>query len=456
MAGLEERLSKLESIIHRLFCCDNSQFTGPQGPQGPMGIPGPQGPAGADGAIMFENLNWMGAWTSGVSYSQFDAVSYNGSSYFLNCEDNGGAENESPIDNPNCWVLLANAGATGPQGIQGLIGNDGSNSGRWKLSGLGTPSSDPGLTWFTVDSMDLGSLSRIMVSGDDVNGVPYTDWWQALYNFVQDYEPLVFIQITELGSNNVLGIYRLGPAKPPIPADITMHPFWVELGLDPLYVGNTTLNANATYTISWSLHGGVNSTTAPKTEGTITPVHQTGPYPTLEYDFNNLQPQPINTGGTTYFAALPEPTFIGQTLIVRGLIGEGLDYNKSAGVISHDGSSIISLNSTLTDNFTIFPQSCHRFTWSGTYWISESIEGLPPLFNDFKVVDEAYNIVETTMDVISTYPTAAYLNATYPSGSYPRGIKIYCPYTPGGPKVFTKISEGGGGIWASYPYTPVI
>ena len=28
MAGLEERLTKLESILHRLFCCDTNQFTG--------------------------------------------------------------------------------------------------------------------------------------------------------------------------------------------------------------------------------------------------------------------------------------------------------------------------------------------------------------------------------------------------------------------------------------------
>lgn len=452
MAGLEERLSKLESIIHRLFCCDNSQFTGSQGPQGPMGENGEPGPPGVPGAIIFQNLNWTGAWVSGGAYAQFDVVSYNGSSYFLNCEDTGGFENETPPDN-SCWVLLANAGATGPQGPTGGFGNDGSNSGRWKLGGIGESELDPGDTWFTVDSMDLSTLSRIIVSGYDINSTPYINWWQALHDFVQDYNPLAFIQITEVGSNDIIGIYKIAVKLPS--TDITIHAGWVDIGLDPIYVGNTTMNQNSTYTISWSLHGGVNAGNTPLTEGTITPVHQTGPYPTLEYDFNNLEPQPIS-GGTTYFAALPEPTFIGQTLVVRALVGESLDYTKSAGIISHDGSPIIYINFSLIDNFTIFLQCVHRFTWSGTFWVAEDIQGQVTLFNDFKLQDAGYNIVETTLDTSSSYPTKAYLNATYPLNFFPRGIKIYCPNVPGGPRVFTKISEAAGGEWASYPYTPVI
>ena len=461
MAGLEERLSKLESILHRLFCCDTNQFTGPQGPQGPQGEDGEdgiQGPPGVDGLITFQNLNWMGEFTPCVIYNQFDAVSYLGSSYFLNCESSATFECETPTDNV-CWILLANAGATGPQGptgLTGVSGNDGSNSGRWKFKTVSIPVTDPGSTYFMTDNINLNTLTRIHVSFDDINSTDYEAWWKALYDFGVDYPgSLFFIQITEVGSNNIIGIYQVEYKAPSF--SMTLYPNYISIGLDPMYVSNSVFTPNKNYTVSWSIHGGVNGGIAPKTEGTVTPAFIPGPYPILEYDYNNLNPQPVTTPGTQYFAALPTPLFIGQTLVVRALVGLSLDYTKSAGVISHNGSPIIFVNKALTDNFTIYPQSCMRFTWSGTYWISENIEGSPNLFNDFKLADSFYNIVETVVDVYTSLPTKAYLNATYPDNVNPRGIKVYFPSIPGGPRVFTRISNAGSGDdWASYPYTAVI
>ena len=520
MAGLEERLNKLESILHRLFCCDTNQFTGPEGPQGPQGDPGTpglQGPTGAQGAVGPAGLNWQGEWANCVVYQENDAVGYNGASYYVTCPTSDSAPCYSylvtgtgvfestdcfgndftvsafpvvicvlseipstiegltftpasggdcpstacaPPDVNPCFALLASQGAVGPQGPAGIAGvgvngNDGSNSGRWKYRGIPVSPGDPGSTYFMTNDIDLDDVDTLFVSFNDINSTDYQDWWTALNDFGNDYPgSLFFIQITEVGSNNIIGIYQIDTKIPPI--NITLYPGYIVIGLDPVYVSNSSFTVNKDYTISWSIHGGVNGGNAPKTEGTITPAFQPGPYPTLQYDYNNLNPQPVTTPGTQYFAALPTPLFIGQTLVVRALVGLSLDYTKSAGVISHNGSPIIFVNKVLTDNFTIYPQSCMRFTWSGTYWISENIEGLPNLFNDFKLADSTYNIVETTIDPYTSFPTKVYLNTTYPDSINPRGIKVYFPSIPGGPRVFTRISNAGSGDdWASYPYTAV-
>jgi hypothetical protein len=92
---------------------------GPIGPQGVQGIPGTPGAVGPAG------LNWQGAWVSGNSYVQNDAVSYNGASWFLYTEDNEGSETENPAENTSNWALLASQGAQGPQGVQGPAGAQG-------------------------------------------------------------------------------------------------------------------------------------------------------------------------------------------------------------------------------------------------------------------------------------------------------------------------------------------
>lgn len=115
---MEERIAKLEQILHRLFCCNTNQFTGPMGPPGPAGT-GIQGPPGPQGPIGPAGLEWQGSWVSGVIYSQNDAVGYDGASYFVTCETV-----ENPLLPPNinpCFALLANVGAIGPQGPAGTV-----------------------------------------------------------------------------------------------------------------------------------------------------------------------------------------------------------------------------------------------------------------------------------------------------------------------------------------------
>jgi hypothetical protein len=61
-------------------------------------------------------LIWMGAWTSGVTYTAPDAVQYQGNSYILA----SGSTTATPPNSP--WQLLAAQGAQGVAGAQGPAG----------------------------------------------------------------------------------------------------------------------------------------------------------------------------------------------------------------------------------------------------------------------------------------------------------------------------------------------
>lgn len=85
---------------------------------------GAKGDTGADGA----SIVWRGEWSSTATYSQNDAVSYNGSSYiFTSTIDTSGSIPDIDAE----WALMTDRGApgqngaTGPQGPQGEKGEKG-------------------------------------------------------------------------------------------------------------------------------------------------------------------------------------------------------------------------------------------------------------------------------------------------------------------------------------------
>src|SRR5437660_3380329 len=109
--------------------------SGPQGPAGPMGPTGPQapigpaGPAGMQGSSGLQGIQgppvmFKGLWSSTITYSIGDAVSFNGSSFIAIAENTA----QQPDISPNQWSLLAQQGAqgqTGPQGPSGVPGQPG-------------------------------------------------------------------------------------------------------------------------------------------------------------------------------------------------------------------------------------------------------------------------------------------------------------------------------------------
>jgi hypothetical protein len=99
-------------------------FPGTAGATGAQGIQGPAGPTGATGAT--GTIGAVTNWSSSVTYQAGQVVfcaacSSNGSSYVALTS----STNQDPPTQTGFWQLIASAGATGPQGIQGTQGNPG-------------------------------------------------------------------------------------------------------------------------------------------------------------------------------------------------------------------------------------------------------------------------------------------------------------------------------------------
>src|SRR5947208_365634 len=93
---------------------------GPQGPQGATGPQGPQGPTGTTGPAGPAGLDWQGAGKDESNYLADDAVFFNGSAWTAKRSNT----NVSPVEGAD-WTTLAQQGATGPTGAQGLAGPQG-------------------------------------------------------------------------------------------------------------------------------------------------------------------------------------------------------------------------------------------------------------------------------------------------------------------------------------------
>lgn len=91
---------------------------GPAGPSGPAGATGPVGPQGPQGPV---GMTFRGAYSSSVSYSAGDGVSYEGAGYVSLGSNNLG---NAPDQNPSVWGKFA-AGTPGPAGPQGVAGPQG-------------------------------------------------------------------------------------------------------------------------------------------------------------------------------------------------------------------------------------------------------------------------------------------------------------------------------------------
>ncbi|TXG80949.1 MAG: hypothetical protein E6R13_07275 [Spirochaetes bacterium] len=439
MAGLEERLKKLEGIVHNLFCCDNNQFTGPQGPPGPIGL---QGPPGQNGEIIFQNLNWLGDFVPCVVYNQFDAVSYNGSSYFLNCESSTSFECETPDMNPECWILLANAGAPGAQGPTGQAGNDGSNSGRWRYAGLqssGLPS--PGA--FTTNVTQLDLVTSININKEAINSANYYDWLSILNSLNYSIVP-AYLQIVEVGNNAVIALYEVTATN-----DFIGPVSNQSLGLTLNYIGGQAVNLELTkqYTISWVLNGLGSS--ANKTVGTV--IASDIPGTELIYDFNI-----VRSASKDYCVYLPDTTQVGKEVVVFSgrleNVGFYIQSNSEISVGTTTTQPVSTGHITTfgidegSNNYSVYPNGNYKFTFLGNiaakgkaFW---NMEALP---NTYYTLSPGDNNLTSSTDLRKSYYTGSYTALTSSDlySLFPNllpGEQVFAPNQPGGPKVFIKTS----------------
>ena len=156
-----------------------------------VGIPGVQGPPG---------LSWQGAWSSTVTYSQGQGVSYNGSSYIALTASLNVAPSAAPLQ----WSLLVQApamsGSTGESaGSAGMVPVPAADRQGAFLRGDGTwaPGSITGMTYsagqltgYTEDGIAYalayngngtlntitggGSAGTVQYIGGAVSGISYT------------------------------------------------------------------------------------------------------------------------------------------------------------------------------------------------------------------------------------------------------------------------------------------
>jgi len=87
-----------------------STITGEQPKVTRMEVPGIKG---ADG-----DITWQGEWSSATTYTQNEAVQYNGSAYVAL----QGNSNLIPSDNTSSWSVMTEKGDTGPAGAAGSAG----------------------------------------------------------------------------------------------------------------------------------------------------------------------------------------------------------------------------------------------------------------------------------------------------------------------------------------------
>lgn len=123
---------------------------GNQGPQGAPGLNGTNGTNGVDGTNGKDGtngtgFNFRGAFDSSATYTPYDVVTFNGSTY--NATTPIASDGSNPTTNMG-WVLVASAGAPGTQGAPGTPGVPGTPGlpGATGPAGLAGPKGDTGPT----------------------------------------------------------------------------------------------------------------------------------------------------------------------------------------------------------------------------------------------------------------------------------------------------------------------
>ena len=137
--------------------------TGVKGNTGPTGIKGDTGPTGVTGPIPF---NYIGSWDITHQYLPNDAVTFNGSTYYLPAIFYVFWILGSIPDSGNGWVLLAEGGAAGVTGVTGPTGDTG-------------PTGVIGPTGVKGDTGSIGATGS-------TTPFNYIGLWDPSYNYVEN------------------------------------------------------------------------------------------------------------------------------------------------------------------------------------------------------------------------------------------------------------------------------
>jgi hypothetical protein len=238
--------AKNSAIVHAQAAQDAAAsiplIVGPVGPQGSQGIQGIQGVEGQPGVAGQQGIQgpagnawvYQGEYNNGITYSQHDYVTLNGSSYVL--KNFIGAAGYDPIGYPENWQLVAQKGDTGANGADGA---DGVGVVNWRGE------FNPGQFYFNGDVVSYNGSSY-------AHSMPGSGSNQGNY---PDVSPFYWTLVAQAGSQGVTGdtgapgqTGAVGPAGPSIaPWD----------GNTTYYDGNAVTYNNAIFVcVSGGITGG--------------------------------------------------------------------------------------------------------------------------------------------------------------------------------------------------------
>ena len=213
----------------------NQGVTGPQGFTGNQGVTGPQGPTGF-------SFTWQGTYATSSTYSFYNVVEYNGSSYISLGTSSPGL---TPSTVTQSWNLMVSKGDTGPQGV---TGSDGPNSVRLSFgasastnpSATGSFNISGGFSFSTAQSLYFNSTALSSSAVYDINGYGLYTWLNNIYTDINSQKTIT-TQISEIGNPSNYGIYTVTSIATPSPR-WTWNLSFVS--------GGGTFSANKIYTIS--------------------------------------------------------------------------------------------------------------------------------------------------------------------------------------------------------------
>ena len=247
--------------------------------------------------------------------------------------------------------VVNSIGGTGSGNVG--YGNDGSNSNRWLLTNT-TGGSNPGVNNFATDNTDPLSLTGIWIHRFDSYSIDQKPWLDEFQLRLSTYSQYGYLQIKELGSNNVIATYN------PTYYNFFMPAFpnpgnYAYIALTPIS-GGGTFTVGQEYSISWVFNGSNATITADNGVAELSPG-------VFGLGGKLSQATAIDGQGNNFtFGDLGKVTFTASSFISNQVSGLGkftksiLQYNLFD-LIASDGikTSTISLNAddqTILDGST--------------------------------------------------------------------------------------------------------
>lgn len=241
-------------------------------------------------------------------------------------------------------------GSSGTSGLDGISGNDGSFSGRWFYGLDSLPDGMTNTAYFWTNSnisgepYSLSGVNQIAIDTYSISG-NYFGWMNILFNQTLSGSTKPYIQITEVGNNNIIGLYQ------PISGESVQS---TTIFLVNTISGQGNFTEYKEYTISFVLNGNDGTSGTSGTSGSSGSSGFSGDiYRTTSNSNFSISP----SGTTLNFTGETGLSYTAVQSILIVASGSTTDYME-AEIISYD-----SLTGVFSVNVTRFEGSGNFSSW---------------------------------------------------------------------------------------------